>query len=131
MVKKRFNASVDKPSGTVEIEGIKEKVIIKRDSLGIPYIEANNEEDLFFGAGYAMASDRLWQMYLRSMAMQGRLSEIAGKDMLQTDIYFRTLGIKKNVDDTLLALDKKYLLSLESFSKGVNTYLRTKKYLPA
>ncbi|HEY9161424.1 MAG TPA: penicillin acylase family protein [Desulfomonilia bacterium] len=131
MVKKRFNASVDKPSGTVEIEGIKEKVIIRRDSLGIPYIEANNEEDLFFGAGYAMASDRLWQMYLRSMAMQGRLSEIAGKDMLQTDIYFRTLGIKKYVDDTLLALDKRYLLSLESFSKGVNTYLKTKKYLPA
>ena len=118
-------------TGTVKIDGIKEKVLISRDSLGIPYIEAGNEEDLFFGAGYAMATDRLWQMYLRSMAMQGRLSEIAGKDILETDIYFRTLGIKKYVEDTQLALDKKYLLSLESFSKGVNAYLKTKKYLPA
>lgn len=131
MVKKRFNASVDKPAGTALIDGIKEKILIKRDILGIPYIEAGSEEDLFFGAGYAMATDRLWQMYLRSMAMQGRLSELTGKDMLQTDIYFRTLGIKKYVDDALISLDKKYMLSLESFSKGVNAYLKTKKYLPA
>jgi acyl-homoserine-lactone acylase len=131
MVKKRFNASVDKPTGTIVIDGIKDRVLIKRDILGIPYIEAGSEEDLFFGTGYAMATDRLWQMYLRSMAMQGRLSELTGKDMLETDIYFRTLGIKKYVDDALISLDKRYLLSLESFSKGVNAYLKTKKYLPA
>jgi acyl-homoserine-lactone acylase len=131
MLKKRFDASVNKPSGTVIIDGIRNNVIISRDSLGIPYIEAGSEEDLFFAVGYAMATDRLWQMYLRSMAMQGRLSEITGKDMLETDIYFRTLGIRKYVEDTLLSLDKKYLLSLESFSKGVNAYLKTQKHLPA
>ncbi len=131
MLRKRFDASVNKPAGTVIIDGIRNKVTVSRDSLGIPYIEAAGEEDLFFGVGYAMATDRLWQMYLRSMAMQGRLSEITGKDMLQTDIYFRTLGIRKNVEDTLAGLDKKYLLSLESFSKGVNAYIKTQKYLTA
>ena len=131
MFKKRFDASVNKPSGTLSIDGIRDKVQISRDGLGIPYIEAGNEEDLFFAVGYAMATDRLWQMYMRSMAMRGRLSEVIGKDALDMDIYFRTLGIKKHVEDTQLALDKKYLLSLESFSKGVNAYLKTQKYLPA
>jgi acyl-homoserine-lactone acylase len=130
IIKKNFNASVDKPSGTLKMDGIKSKVTISRDNLGIPYIEAESEDDLFFATGYAMASDRLWQMYLRSMVMQGRLSEIVGKDTLETDIYFRTLGIKELVNGALATLDKKHLASIESFSKGVNAYISTHKKLP-
>ena len=130
IIKKNFNASVDKPSGTLKMEGIKSKVTISRDNLGIPYIEADSEEDMFFAAGYAMASDRLWQMYLRSMVMQGRLSEIVGKDALDTDIYFRTLGLKELVNQTLSSLDNKYLTALQSFSNGINAYIETHKKLP-
>jgi len=131
LLKNRFDASVDKPSGTIKIKGIQDKVSISRDKLGIPYIEASNEQDLFFAVGYAMASDRLWQMYLRSMAMQGRLSEIAGESMLNTDIYFRTLGLKKQVDEAYASLDSKSIQTLESYSMGVNEYLKENKDLPA
>src|SRR5688500_16773813 len=37
-------------------------VQIHRDALGIPHIYANNDHDLFFGLGFAMAQDRLWQL---------------------------------------------------------------------
>ena len=58
---------------------------ILRDKWGIPHIYAERDEDLFFGYGYAMAQDRLWQLdYLRRKAM-GRLSEVLGPSALETD----------------------------------------------
>src|SRR5438128_1254478 len=55
---------------------------IARDARGIPHISARRDDDLFFGYGYAMAQDRLWQMdYLRRKA-EGRLSEVLGSDGL-------------------------------------------------
>src|SRR5690348_17523533 len=42
----------------VQIKGIKDKITIRRDERGIPYIEAQNDEDLYFGQGYATAQDR-------------------------------------------------------------------------
>src|SRR5258708_8965369 len=44
-------------------------VEILRDSYGVPHVFADGERDLFYGLGFAMAQDRLWQMdYLRRKA---------------------------------------------------------------
>ena len=48
-------------SRTISIAGLKDRVTIRRDERGIPYIEATNDEDLYFAQGYVTASDRLWQ----------------------------------------------------------------------
>ena len=92
--------SVDAPAGLVAIDGLENKVTIRRDELGVPFIEAQNENDLHFALGYTTASDRLWQMYVLSRLAQGRISEIAGEDLLNVDIYIRTLGVK-HLTDTL------------------------------
>src|SRR4051794_21351660 len=42
--------------------GVQAKVSIERDSHGIPHLFADNHHDLFFGFGYAMAQDRLFQL---------------------------------------------------------------------
>src|SRR5262245_26820845 len=39
---------------------VRSPVQIERDSLGIPHIFADNDADLFFGFGYALAQDRLF-----------------------------------------------------------------------
>ena len=60
--------------------GVNRPVSIDRDSFGIPHISADNDADLFFGFGYAMAQDRLFQLdYLRRRG-SGRLAEIFGPD---------------------------------------------------
>ena len=63
---------------TLQINGIKEKITIRRDERGIPYIEAQNDEDLYFGQGYAIAADRLWQMDLFRRSARGEIAEILG-----------------------------------------------------
>src|SRR4051812_43893835 len=61
---------------TVTLAGIKDTVTIRRDERGIPYVEAKNDEDLYFGQGYATAADRLWQMDLFRRTARGELAEV-------------------------------------------------------
>ena len=63
-------------STTVQLKGLKDRVVIRRDERGIPYIEAKNDEDLYFAQGYATATDRLWQMDLFRRNARGELSEV-------------------------------------------------------
>src|SRR5688572_93064 len=64
---------------TPQVNGVKSAPVrgdveIVRDEWGIPHIFASNDDDLYFGFGWAMAQDRLWQLdYLRRKAL-GRLA---------------------------------------------------------
>lgn len=130
-VKRQFDRSVDNATGTVQISGIGSRVTIRRDALGVPYIEANNEDDLFFAAGYAAASDRLWQMTMMKMVMQGRMSEILGEDGMQIDLFMRTLGARAVIEGAMKKMDARSLRVLESYSRGVNAYIESHADLPA
>ena len=56
------------------------------------YVFATNDDDLFFGFGYATAQDRLFQLdYLRRRAT-GRLSEIVGPEGLEPDLTARIVA---------------------------------------
>jgi acyl-homoserine lactone acylase PvdQ len=75
--------------------GVSAEVSIRRDDLGIPHIYADNDRDLFFGYGWAMAQDRLFQLdWLRRKGL-GRLSEIIGADGLELDTIARTVGLNR------------------------------------
>ena len=64
-----YNAAVD-------LENLTSPVTVFRDSMGIPHIYADNEEDLYRTVGYVMAQDRMWQMDLLRRITTGRLSEV-------------------------------------------------------
>src|SRR5687767_5958476 len=73
------------PSRGSALAGLSEPVEVWRDSLGVPHVWARNEEDLFRAMGYVHAQDRLFQMEMFRRAADGRLAEILGKDVLDTD----------------------------------------------
>ena len=120
-----YQDSIDPETGTLTLAGLKEPVEIRRDDFGIPAIKAHNLEDLTFATGYAMASDRLAQMYSMTLLAQGRLAEMAGPVALDMDKYMRTLGIKQIVEQKYAATDDQVKALLESFSRGVNKYIET------
>src|SRR4051812_10998898 len=70
---------------TLTIAGLRDRVTVRRDERGIPYIEAANDQDLYFAQGYITASDRMWQMDLLRRTVRGELSEIFGQATLSTD----------------------------------------------
>src|SRR5437867_1488735 len=79
-------------TATVQVQGLRAPVKIRRDGRGIPYIEAANDEDLYFAQGYVTASDRLWQMDLMRRNVRGELSEIFGAGALSQDKLHRRFG---------------------------------------
>jgi acyl-homoserine-lactone acylase len=131
MYSRKFQRSINPPSGVVTLAGVSGEVLIRRDSLGVPFVEAQNEDDLFFASGYVAAEDRLWQMVMMSMLAQGRMAEIAGRDMFKMDLFMRTLNTRKYVGEALKEISPRALRVLESYSRGVNAYLQSHENLPA
>ena len=44
--------------GTLEVAGIRQPVLIRRDEYGIAYIEAQSDEDAWYGLGFCHGQDR-------------------------------------------------------------------------
>ena len=111
---------------TLQISGIKEKITIRRDERGIPYIEAQNDEDLYFGQGYATAADRLWQMDLFRRTARGELAEIMGAGpnnaALDQDKLHRTYGFIQAAEAEYANLSPRSRAVLEAYARGVNAY---------
>lgn len=114
-------------NGEIETNSINGNVIIYRDSMAIPYIVAKNEDDAAFALGYVHAQERLFTMDLIRRAGEGRLSEIFGSSTLPFDEMFRTIGIKRTVDNILKKTDPKVINLLQSYSNGVNKYIKDAK----
>src|SRR5918997_2023275 len=64
-------------------------VKIVRDAFGVPAITADSLEAMWWGAGYAVAQDRVFQLELFRRATTGRLAEILGEGYLDDDLIAR------------------------------------------
>ncbi|QGY44396.1 hypothetical protein GM418_12225 [Maribellus comscasis] len=100
-----------------------DSVSVFRDENGIPHIFAQNEKDLYRAVGFVMAQDRLWQMDLLRRVTQGRLSEILGKDQINTDLLMRSLRIQEKSEKILQTSSPEIVAALEAFSEGFNYFI--------
>lgn len=110
----------------VQIQGIKDRVTIRRDERGIPYIEAQNDEDLYFAQGYATAADRLWQMDLFRRTARGELAEVLGTGpnniAIDQDKLHRTYGFAQAAEAEFANASPQSRTMLEAYTRGVNAY---------
>lgn len=114
-------------SGRLQVSGLVEEVEVLRDAYGIPHIYAANEHDLAMAQGYIEAQDRFWQMDFWRHIGSGRLSEMFGESQLETDIFLRTLGWARVVEEELETIDPDTLSMLQAYADGVNAYLAQNK----
>jgi penicillin amidase len=109
------------------LAGLRDRVTVRRDERGIPYIEAKNDDDLYFAQGYVTASDRLWQMDLMRRTERGELAEVltAGPNnvALDQDKQHRTLGLAQVVDAEFKQSPPWARTLLEAYARGVNAYI--------
>jgi len=110
-------------SSEIRVSGLSEPVEVIRDRFGVPHIYASNSNDLFFAQGYIHAQDRFWQMDVWRHTGAGRLSEMFGASLMETDKILRTLGWAKVVRKEVEQLDPISRGILESYTQGVNAYL--------
>lgn len=111
--------------GQLQLNDIEKETSVYFDDFGIPHIYADNESDAMIALGYVHAQERLWQMELLRRIASGKLSEIFGEDMIETDRFFVTLGIYEATSKTINTLDKEskpYLLA-QAYLKGINQFI--------
>jgi len=112
-------------NGELEILNLSEKVTVYFDEVGVPHINAANQKDAYTALGYVHAQDRLWQMELMRRIAAGRLSEIFGRKVLKTDLFFSGLGIEEASEKTINEFDKNseaYLLTM-AYLDGINQFI--------
>lgn len=112
-------------NGNIQLNNLKEEVNVYFDDIGVPHIYAKNQRDAYVALGYVHAQDRLWQMELIRRISAGRLSEIFGKDMLETDKLFRGIGIEKADVKTIKKLDttsQSFILT-KAYLDGINQFI--------
>ena len=104
--------------------GLHDRVEIVRNNANVPHIFGTNDEDVFFGLGYAHAQDRLWQMTMMRRTAQGRLSEVFGPRTLEVDELMRRLDIYRLAQQSVSVQDEDTKAALRAYARGVNAWLQ-------
>ncbi|MCB0490498.1 MAG: penicillin acylase family protein [Cyclobacteriaceae bacterium] len=113
------------PDHELPIDGLRDKVSVVYDSLLIPHIFANNDDDLYRVMGYVTAQHRLWQMEFQTHAAAGRVSEIIGDKALDFDRNQRRLGMVYGAENATKAhmADSVIGRMNRAYTEGVNAYI--------
>ena len=104
---------------------------IFRDKWGIAHVISETDEGAFFGAGYATAQDRLFQMHRNRRAVQGRLAELIGdivddnvlQSIIAQDKYMRHIGLYRYAEFVSQQINQEYRNALNAYCNGVNEYI--------
>ena len=110
---------------TLALAGLQQPVTVRYDDHRVPHVFAQNDHDLYFAQGYLTARDRLWQMEFQTHVAAGRLAEIVGPTRLETDRFFRRMGLPFGAANSLKVMmaNPTTRTVLESYSAGVNAYI--------
>ena len=124
-------ASIGLACGPVEPEPEPEPgplCTIIRDDYGVPHVFADNKTGLAFGAGYAMAQDRLWQADVMRRAASGRLAEFdlatIEEDAATRTLWYGQEELLEMYDDWDPGEGYEHLKPMiEAYIDGINTYI--------
>ena len=118
---KRKPFQMDQPGTT---ETVKPGVTITRDAFGVPAVRGDSDVDAWYGAGYAVAQDRLFQLDAFRHATQGRLAELTGKDALPDDLIARRDYYTPAERDAMFAaLPAALRARTEAYRDGINAWI--------
>ena len=92
-----------------------------RDNVGVWFITGGALGDVMEAMGYAVATDRLWQMETYRRTARGTLAEILGSSYLSNDIGVRTISYTdQELSDGFDALDRDAQIAISGYVEGIN-----------
>lgn len=110
-------------SGAVQVAGLTGRVEIVRDARGVPHVLADNDVDLFFGFGFAVAQDRLFQLDHTRRKARGTLAELLGAEAIESDRLYRTLDLAGLAEREWQNLPDDVRPLLAAYADGVNALI--------
>src|SRR6266571_6077166 len=96
---------------------------IHRSAFGVPTITAGSQGEMWFGAGWAQAQDRMVQLELTRRAVEGTLSAIFGPGLLGQDETVRTFFYTPSeLREQYHSLPAATRAALAAYANGINAY---------
>ena len=120
---------VDSPLNSVDstetwtVEGLSAPVTVVWTEGAIPHVYAHNRQDLRRVQGFLVARDRFFQMDLVRRLSTGRLSELMGDIMLETDLESRGIAMTWGTEQLLAALTEEQRVEYTAYADGFNDYI--------
>jgi len=108
------------PPRAVAVRGLSGPVEILDDAWGVPHVRAGTIPDAFFGQGYAVARDRLFQIDLGHRREMGRMAEAYGPDFARFDAAARLFHYRGDPDRELARVPAAVLACARAYIAGVN-----------
>lgn len=105
--------AVDKPKKN-------KSVVIYRDNYGVPHVYAKDTYGLYYGYGYSIATDRLFQMEMARRSVLGKVSEVLGSAYISFDKRIRANYSPQSIQQQYQALPKKDKDIFDGYAAGMN-----------
>ena len=99
------------------------KVIIARDTFGIPHIFADTDSEVAYGLAWAHCEDDFEHIQLMMIRAQARVGELNGKDGAISDYFVRFIKAKEIAEQKYEAdLSNDYKKIIQAYADGLNSY---------
>jgi penicillin amidase len=99
----------------------KRQLKIVRDNYGVPHVYAKDTYGVFYGYGYCIATDRLFEMEMAKRTVLGTVSEVLGPDYVSFDISIRSNYTPASIRTQYEKLTNKQKQIFEGYAAGMNT----------
>lgn len=109
-----------RPVLRVRAPGLSAPIEIVDDVYGVPHIRAASKPDAYFGQGYVVARDRMFQIDLRLRRELGRLAEAFGPNFAAHDAVARLFHYRGNLDAELARVPREVLACARGYVAGIN-----------
>ena len=106
--------------GRLVVPGVRRSVVIRRDRYGVPYIEAETDDDAWYALGFCQGQDRSFSLEMLLRAAHGTLCELVGPGALATDQLSRRLGFARLAPKQLDVFHPSIRGRFEAFANGIN-----------
>jgi len=100
--------------------GLDAPIEILDDQYGVPHIRAGSITAAFFGQGYVVARDRMFQIDLAHRHKTGRMAEAFGPEFVPHDARARLFHYRGDPDEELARVPPQFLACARAYVAGVN-----------
>jgi penicillin amidase len=104
----------------MKMAGARAPIDIVEDELGVPHVRAQSLHDAYFGQGYLVARDRLFQIDMDYRRDMGRMAEAFGPRFAAADKAARLFLYRGDIDAELASLPPGVLECARGYVAGVN-----------
>jgi penicillin amidase len=111
--------SAPTPEATT-MPGLSAPIEIVDDRWGVPHIRAQTKLDAFFGQGYVVARDRLFQIDFAHRRELGRMAEVFGASFAEHDAVARLFHYRGDLDAELARVPREVRDCVAAYVAGIN-----------